>query len=229
MKFKKNKLFDFLKGKSFYAVLAGCLVATGVAAWTAYAGFSAPEVPDDTPPSNNIISSENLSSDPVQKEEEDEPYYEFEEELPIEEDPIITENVTAENFVYPITGNIVKHFSDKDLVFSETFGDMRVHHGTDILAKRGSAVNSCGNGIVVATVKDDLLGNYVEIDHGNGIVARYCGLSDNFSVKEGNIVSAGTKLGLLDTIPCERLEETHLHLEFYKDEIPVDPCVIIEG
>ncbi len=229
MKFKENKILNFLKGKSFYAVLAGCLVATGVAAWTAYDGFSAPETPDNNSSSDNISSLSTPSSDTVSKEETDQPYFEFEEELPIEEDSPKTEDITAVNFIYPVSGNVIKGFSDNDLVFSETFGDMRVHQGTDISAKRGCAVNSCGNGVVVATVNDPILGNYVEIDHGNGIVARYCGLAENFSVKEGNIVSAGTKLGLLDTIPCEKLDEIHLHLEFYKDEIPVDPCVIIEG
>jgi murein DD-endopeptidase MepM/ murein hydrolase activator NlpD len=229
MKFKENKVAKVMKGKGFYAVVAGCLLATGVAAWTAFDGFSAPESPEKDPSSSNIISSDQVSSDTVSKEETDQPYYPEEEEVPIEEETQPKENLVAENFVYPLTGNVVKHFSDRDLVFSETFGDMRVHNGADIAAKRGTAVYSCGNGIVVATIHDDILGNYVEIDHGNGIVARYCGLSENFSVKEGNIVSAGTKLGLLDIIPSEKLDEIHLHLEFYKDEIPVDPCVIIEG
>ena len=72
-------------------------------------------------------------------------------------------------------------------------------------------------------------GKYVEIDHGNGITARYCGLSDKVSVIEGNIVSAGTKLGLIGEIPSECEDGCHLHLEFYKDGEPVNPEVIIEG
>ena len=124
---------------------------------------------------------------------------------------------------------MLKAFSNEDLVYSKTFGDLRLHIGLDLECEKGSSVVACGNGVVVAIINDALLGKYVEIDHGNGIVARYCGLADNVSVKEGNIVSAGTKLGLIGEIPCECADDTHLHLEFYQDEIPVNPEVIIEG
>jgi hypothetical protein len=43
MKVSKNKISDFLKGRGFYLVLAFCLIATGVAAWTAWAGSTAPD------------------------------------------------------------------------------------------------------------------------------------------------------------------------------------------
>ena len=45
MKITKNKIVDFFKGRGFYLVLAFCLVATGVAAWTAWAGMNTPDTP----------------------------------------------------------------------------------------------------------------------------------------------------------------------------------------
>lgn len=229
MKFKETKSAKLLEGKGFYIVLAGCLVAIGVAAWTAWAGLSAPDTAQ-LPESSSDISS-SVASDPVQQETKDEPY----EETPSKTDtssqaePNDPGPIVADNFVYPLSGNILKPYSDKTLVFSKTFSDMRLHMGLDIEAERGTAVNSCGNGIVTAITEDSMLGKYVEIDHGNGIVARYCGLSDKVSVAEGNIVSAGTKLGLLDGSPCEKEDASHLHIEFFKDEYPVNPQVIIEG
>ena len=224
MKITKDKISDFFKGRGFYLVLAFCLVATGVAAWTAWAGAS-PDTAEKTPISSNISSSEDDFSQ-VQQDNESEPY---ESEDTSSEEEFLPPPAVAENFVYPLSGNATKLFSTDELTYSATFGDLRLHTALDIGCEPGSAVGACGNGIVVAIIEDPMLGWYVEIDHGNNIVARYCGLSENLSVKEGNIVSAGTKLGLIGEIPSECEDECHLHLEFYKDEIPVNPEVIIEG
>ncbi len=229
MKYKETKISKFLAGKGFYLVLAGCLLATGVAAWTAWAGFTSPDTAEKPKESQSQISSSAPSTDPVQQDTSDEPYSSFKESSSKEEEDDYIGPVVAENFIYPLSGNVLKAYSDDELIFSKTFSDMRLHAGLDIEGEKGSAVKSCGNGIVVAIINDEFLGKYVEIDHGNGIVARYCGLADNVSVKEGNIVSAGTKLGLLGEVPNECADDAHLHLEFYKDEFPVNPEVIIEG
>lgn len=225
MKITKDKISDFLKGRGFYLVLAFCLVATGVAAWTAWAGSATPDTAEKTPISSDITSSAE-DTEQVQQENESEPYSSEESS---EEEQIVLPDVVAENFVYPLNGNVLKSFSVDELQFSATFGDLRLHTALDIECEPGSTVSACGNGTVVAIIDDPMLGRYVEIDHGNNIVARYCGLSENLSVKEGNIVSAGTKLGLIGTIPSECADKTHLHLEFYQDEIPVNPEAIIEG
>ena len=227
MKITKNTISDYLKARGFYLVLAFCLVAIGVAAWTAWAGAKTPNTAESEPNSSNISSVDENDTDQVQQEVESEPY--SSEETTSNKEEIIPEDVVAENFVYPLSGNVMKVFSSENLIYSKTFGDLRLHIGLDLECEPGSAVNACGNGVVVAIVEDPMLGKYVEVDHGNGIVARYCGLSAKLSVKEGNIVSAGTKLGLIGEIPSECSDETHLHLEFYKDEVPVNPEVIIEG
>lgn len=227
MKYTETKISKFLSGKGFYLVLAGCLVATGVAAWTAWAGLSSPETAE-TPSSDQSLSSNISSADPVQQDTSDE-LYSSDESSSEDEDSQSRGPVVANSFVYPLSGNVLKAFSDDELIFSKTFSDMRLHVGLDITGEAGCTVGSCGNGIVVAVKDDEFLGRYVEIDHGNGIVARYCGLAENLSVEEGDIVSAGTKLGLLAEVPCECEDDTHLHLEFYKDEYPVDPETIIEG
>lgn len=229
MKYKETKISKFLSGRGFYLVLAGCLVATGVAAWTAWAGFTTPDTAENSSDIGSQISSDLPSTDPVQQDTSDEPYSSSEDSSSQENETDYTGPVVAENFIYPLSGNVLKAYSDDELIFSKTFSDMRLHVGLDIEGEAGSAVKSCGNGVVVAVINDELLGKYVEIDHGNGIVARYCGLADNVSVQEGHIVSAGTKLGLLGEVPCECEDDTHLHLEFYKDEQPVNPEAIIEG
>jgi murein DD-endopeptidase MepM/ murein hydrolase activator NlpD len=228
MKYKETKISKFLNGKGFYLVLAGCLIATGIAAWTALAGVSGPGTAETPNSSMNQSSTPAPEIDQVQQNTSDQPY-DDEEKSSENKETIVDEPVVAENFIYPLSGSTLKAYSDDELIFSKTFGDMRLHIGLDIEGEKGQAVKACGNGIVTKIATDTFLGKYVEVDHGNGIVARYCGLAENLSVTEGNIVSAGTKLGLLADVPCECEDETHLHLEFYKDEYPVDPVAIIEG
>ena len=227
MKITKTKISDFFKGRGFYLVLAFCLVATGVAAWTAWASSNTPDTAEKPPVSSNISSLPDDTDKEVQQGVDSEPY--SSEDSSSEEEELPPAPVVAENFVYPLSGSVMKSFSHDELVYSATFGDLRLHLGLDIECEPGSTVSACGNGTVMAITEDAMLGLCVDIDHGNGIIARYCGLADNLSVKEGNIVSAGTKLGLIGEIPSECADECHLHLEFYKDEIPVSPEVIIEG
>ena len=229
MKVTKNKISDFLKGRGFYLVLAFCLVATGVAAWTAWAGMNTPDVAEKPENSSNVSSLPD-STDQVQQDITSEPYESEEESYYDEpESSDDSETIVAENFVYPLSGAVLKVFSSEELTYSATFNDLRLHIGLDLECEPGTAVGACGNGKVVTVKDDSMLGKYVEIDHGNGITARYCGLSDKVSVIEGNIVSAGTKLGLIGEIPSECEDGCHLHLEFYKDGEPVNPEVIIEG
>lgn len=224
MKFKKNSSTVNFTGKGFYIVLAGCLIATGIAAWTAFAGINTYE--EEPAPSQFIASNDEVSSETPAGTDASEPYG-TESEVPIEDAPS-SKPIVAENFFFPINGNILKGYSDTQLVYSATFKDMRLHSGVDIACEEGSIIKSCGEGVVVAIIEDNMLGRYVEIDHGNGMVVRYCGIADATSVSEGDIVGAGTPLGALGTIPCECADSPHLHLEFYKDEYPIDPMIYLE-
>ncbi len=217
----KTKIQDFLGGKGFYLVLAACLVATGVAAAAAYAGVNDELGKTKENGSSLIESSGNNSSSQVQLDTK-EPYT-----PPADTESSDTESIVADSFVYPFSGNILKGFSDTNLVYSETFGDMRVHTGVDLAADLGLTVGACGNGVVQDILNDPLWGFVVRVDHGNGIIAAYCGLGEDLLVSVGDIVSAGSPLGYLSTIPCECKDAAHLHLEFYKDGKAVNPENVI--
>ena len=64
-------------------------------------------------------------------------------------------------------------------------------------------------------------GNYVKIDHGNGVLGVYCGLNAKIPVKEGDKVTSKTQIGIVADIPSESVEQTHFHFEMYKDGIAV--------
>ena len=128
----------------------------------------------------------------------------------------------AYSFTSPLSGGIIKPYSDTELIYSATFSDMRTHLGLDIEGELGCDIRSCGNGTVSGVSNDSLLGKYVQIDHGNGVTSKYYGL-DSVFVSVGETVSATTCIGLLGDIPSESEDITHLHLEFYLDGKLVDP------
>ena len=227
----KNKLLNFLSGRGFYIILASCLVALGVAAWATYTTIvTEPKEQNNSEPDSTIEESSPAESSQVQNDTlNEEPYYPPEENsIPTTEEPEEEFlNAVADHFVFPFSGNTLKSFSDSELSYSETFGDMRIHTGLDISADLGITVGSCGNGVILETENDPLWGYVVKIDHGNGIVAHYCGLGEDLLVEEGDIVSIGSPIGYVSSVPCESSEEAHLHLEFYKDGIPENPENII--
>ncbi len=231
MKYYDAKVSKVFKGRSFYFMIALCLIAIGVAAWMAFDRIDSENTPQDMNTTENVssapsvpdVSEEEIPSADNAGTDASEPY-EGTEKAPSEEAP--TTPPAANNFVMPLNGNVLKQFSGDTLVYSNTYKDMRLHTGIDIVGNTGDTVRACGNGVVVSIIDDTKLGKYITVDHGNNIVARYCGL-DKISIEEGDTVDATTNLGTLGTVNDECLDASHLHLEFYKDEQPVDPLSVI--
>ncbi len=221
--YKKTRIGRFFLGKGFYGVLALCLAAVGAAAWSAIDPISEPETAKKPNGSQYIASSEGDSSDTEVKAE-------TESEIPYSSEQSSSDTpsapIVATSFTSPLGGGIIKPYSENELIYSATFSDMRTHLGLDIEGAEEDDVRACGNGYVSAVIDDPLLGKYVEIDHGKGVVARYCGLGTVY-VEEGETVTATTCIGLLGIVPEEGEDATHLHLEFYYDEYPVDPMQYI--
>lgn len=225
----------------FYLALAVCLVAVGIAAWSTYEAVQgylttdntaekgqSSQVTDDNSKIENTIKikptpvptpAENAGTTPEQEiEEVDTP--------PVEEEtkPLYT---ISEVMTPPVSSNkIVKAYSKGAPVFSATMKDWRIHTGADYAAEVGEDVTACANGLVKETYTDNMLGNVVAIEHGNYIFY-YCGLGENFEVSEGDIVSAGQKIGTVTAVPFEAAEESHIHLEVKCDGAYSDPSEVI--
>lgn len=120
--------------------------------------------------------------------------------------------------------NIIGIFSGSDLVKNETTGSWQTHNGTDFAAEAGSDVYAVSNGYVASVQNDPLWGVVVVIDHNNGFITRYCGLSDQLSVQQGDMVVSGAQIGVVgNTADIESALPPHLHLEVLHGGIYVDP------
>ncbi|MBQ1769121.1 MAG: M23 family metallopeptidase [Turicibacter sp.] len=97
----------------------------------------------------------------------------------------------------------------------------RTHQGIDIALGMNSPINSLLAGTVLSVKNDpNGYGNYVDIDHGNGVVTRY-GHANSFKVKPGQKVKEGEQIGLVGS--TGRSSGPHLHVEYLLNGIRKNP------
>lgn len=218
------------KNTTFYITTVCCLIAVGAAAWFALSGNGAKI--QKQPESSNITPDQSYSEPPSSYNDNDpqntpdtEQTQQEVEDVPYEEDEEVTPP-PIQALIMPINGEVIKDFSDTALQFSATYADLRLHLGTDIAAKAKTAVKASGDGVVKSVEQSASLGNFVTIEHRDGIVFKYCGL-ETIDVVSGQNVKMGEPIGTIGTVPCECMDDEHLHLEAYKDGKSVSPMDII--
>jgi murein DD-endopeptidase MepM/ murein hydrolase activator NlpD len=131
------------------------------------------------------------------------------------------------DFMLPFGTNISKDYSGGEMVKSLTMGDWRVHDGVDFGGERDAQVFAIASGVVKDVLNDPLWGIVLVIDHGEGIVARYCGLSENSTPQKGREVAKGDAIAVIGQIPCESAEGTHLHLSIQVGGKTADPLAVM--
>lgn len=96
----------------------------------------------------------------------------------------------------------------------------REHRGIDIARPSGFAIKAADNGVVISAGQDGTYGNRVVVDHKNGFQTTYAHLA-SINVKNGQIVSSGSKLGVMGS--TGRSTGIHLHFEVRKNGAIVNP------
>ena len=163
---------------------------------------------------------------PVLPEEQEIPVTSTEPEPPAE--PVIA--AAPQIIVPPLEGETVAAFSADALQYNDTLADWRTHEGLDIAAAEGTEVCAACAGTVESVTVNDLLGNTVVLDHGDGRKTVYASLAPEPAVKVGDRVQAGEVIGAVGN---SSLSETalgpHLHFAVLQDEEPVDPLDFLES
>jgi murein DD-endopeptidase MepM/ murein hydrolase activator NlpD len=130
-----------------------------------------------------------------------------------------TPGQTADSWIWPLPGyeEISNGFGKR---VHPITGAETEHDGLDISAPEGTQVLAAAAGTVTACGYDAEDGNYVELDHGDGISTRYTCLAERW-VEEGDTVTGGTAVGTVGATGAAT--GPHLHLELCLDGEPVDP------
>lgn len=117
-------------------------------------------------------------------------------------------NNSAGGFIWPlaITGKITSSFGKRN---SPTAGASSYHQGIDISAPTGTAIYAAKGGTVVTAAYSSGAGNYVMINHGNGVFTIYMHAS-SLTVSKGDEVSQGQTIAKVGSTGIS----TGAHLHF---------------
>lgn len=101
--------------------------------------------------------------------------------------------------------------------------------GIDIALKDGKPfeVIASLSGNVTKVQEDALLGNVIEVDHGDGIVTRYQSVTD-IQVAVGDAVKQGDVLATASKSQINEEAGTHVHFEIRKDNVAFNPSDFVD-
>ena len=100
----------------------------------------------------------------------------------------------------------------------------RMHEGVDYAAPTGAAIKCASEGTVVRSGLSPSYGNFVEVDHGDGVATFYAHMSRR-AATPGEKVEAGTLLGYVGA--TGHVTGPHLHFEVRKNEQQFDPMRVL--
>lgn len=114
---------------------------------------------------------------------------------------------------------------------SSYFGEIREfetggHKGNDYAAPAGTPTLAAADGIVTIAGWSDSAGNWVVIDHGNGLTTKYMHHS-KLLVKTGDTVKKGQQIGEVGS--TGQSTGNHLHFQVEENGVPVNPDKYLKG
>lgn len=120
--------------------------------------------------------------------------------------------MAALGYTFPVAGkstnNITSPFGKRD-TSKLPAGASSYHEGIDIAAAAGTSVLAALSGKVSYTGNSSAKGNYIIMDHGNGVQSEYAHLN-SIGVRGGQTVAAGAKIGTVGSTGIS----TGAHLDF---------------
>ncbi len=126
------------------------------------------------------------------------------------------------DFEWPYDGFIYSYYGESD-------GRVQTHKGLDLVNYGGcfrDPAYAAADGVVLFSGnKGNGYGNYVIIDHGNGVQTFYAHF-DSCSVSTGDVVKAGDEVGKIGS--TGRSTGPHLHFEIKIDGVSVDPLIFLD-
>lgn len=99
-------------------------------------------------------------------------------------------------------------------------GVQQFHNGVDLAAPSGSPILAAYDGEVVAADYSSTMGNYIMIDHGDGLVTIYMHAS-SLGVSKGTMVARGEQIGCVGS--TGRSTGPHLHFSVRENGSYVSP------
>lgn len=174
--------------------------------------------------SENVIDVESVENDVDDVEEvvdEDDTEEKIEENENKDDEKEENEELS---FIVPLEGEIIRDYSDTNLVYSETLEEWTTHYGVDIKADKGSAVSASEDGTVKSIKDDPRYGLTVTIEHEDGFKTVYSNLLSAEFITQGDTVEKGQTIGTVGSSAAfEIVDDPHLHFEMILNDSNVNP------
>ena len=116
--------------------------------------------------------------------------------------------------IWPLHGRVAQEFGHNG------------HPGIDIDAPYGTPIHAAGNGVVIWAGWQGGYGNFVLVDHGNGLVTGY-GHQSRIAVTRGQTVTQGDVIGYEGS--TGHSTGPHLHFEVRINNVPRNPRLYVPG
>lgn len=101
---------------------------------------------------------------------------------------------------------------------------VRIHKGIDLRARTGTPIYSIADGRVVIAKRMVFEGNFVLVEHGQGIFSGYMHLS-KINVRKNKKIRSGQLIGYSGATGA--VSGAHLHLLLQIRNVPVDPLSLL--
>ena len=155
------------------------------------------------------INTEKTTSKPSEKKAEHPSY--VKNETKIEQ---------KETYQHPLKNSKFRITSPFGYRTHPVYKTKRFHSGVDFGAAKGVPIYSIQNGTVLRAGTARGYGNYIVIDHGNGIKSAYAHMNEMF-IKKGQSIKKGDKIGSVGMTGTAT--GNHLHFEIISNNKKTNP------
>lgn len=146
-----------------------------------------------------------------------------------DEDSEEKQTTSMMKMIWPTKGEVVSVYSPTNLVYDPTLEQYRTNDSIDISAVKGQDVFAAYDGVVQTVSSSFADGNYVVIDHGDGLVTTYSQLDDSMKVAVGDKIAKGQQIGVIaEPTNNSVLLGTHLDFKVTKNDVSLDPLSVLE-
>ncbi len=141
---------------------------------------------------------------------------------------LVLDFADTDKLSWPVSGNIVLGYSMDTTTYFPTLDQYKVNPANVIQSEVSTPVSAPADARVVSVGTNEEIGNYVDLDLGNGYTA-VCGQLKEIPVVENEYVRQGDLLGYVaEPTKYYAVEGTNVFFEFLKDGVPVDALDFLE-
>ncbi len=137
---------------------------------------------------------------------------------------LIKIKINGKNKALASTMNSTLHKPLETAVITTHFSEQ--HKGVDLAANKGTAISSCFDGIIAEAANSPSFGNYIKIEHENGMKSLYAHC-DTLCVTVGDTVKKGQQIATVGS--SGNSTGDHLHMEISINDEYFDPLALIDG